>query len=364
MKIVTVIGARPQFIKAAAFSRQIREIPGVREVIVHTGQHYDSNMSDVFFEEMDIPRPDHHLGIGSDRHGAQTGRMLAAVEQVLLTEKPDWLLVYGDTNSTLAGALAAAKLHIPVAHVEAGLRSFNRRMPEEVNRVLTDHAADLLFAPTGTAVANLRREGLPEERIRLVGDVMYDAALFYGARAREESRILDRLGLQPDGYVLATIHRAENTDEPARLQAIFSALAKLAGDLRVVVPLHPRTRAVLAAQEKVERLAARVDLVDPVGYLDMTRLEQAARLITTDSGGVQKEAFFHGVPCVTLRGETEWVELVEAGWNRLAPPADADGILRQCRQALAQPKPDSVLLYGAGDASKRIVDDLAAWGRA
>ncbi|HYE01185.1 MAG TPA: UDP-N-acetylglucosamine 2-epimerase (non-hydrolyzing) [Alphaproteobacteria bacterium] len=360
MRICTVVGARPQFIKAAAFSRVARATPGVEEFIVHTGQHYDGNMSAVFFEEMGIPEPQYNLAIGSGGHGAQTGRMLAAIEEILVERRPDWLLVYGDTNSTLAGALAAAKLHIPVAHVEAGLRSFNRRMPEEVNRVLTDHASDLLFAPTATAVENLRREGMPEARIRLSGDVMYDAALYYGARARAESRILDRLGLTPGGFVLATVHRAENTDDPARLAAVFGGLAGLAEQAEVVLPLHPRTRAALERSNL--RIPPRLRLIDPVGYLDMVMLEQSCRLIATDSGGVQKEAFFFGVPCATLRDETEWVELVELGWNRLVPPTAADAVAAGLLAALAGRPTATAHPYGRGDAARLIIDVLAGQG--
>lgn len=326
LKIVSVVGARPQFIKAAAVSRVLRATEGVKEILVHTGQHYDANMSDVFFEELEIPRPDYNLGIGSGTHGAQTGKMLEAIEKVLLEEKPDWVLVYGDTNSTLAGALAAVKLHIPVAHVEAGLRSFNRHMPEEINRVLTDHASDLLFAPTKSAVINLRHEGIPEERIKLVGDVMFDAALFYGKRAERQSQILNKLDLKPKGYVLATVHRAENTDDPVRLKVIFDALCEIAGEIKVVLPLHPRTREALIKSGMYDKVASGIYLTEPVGYLDMVMLEKNARLIATDSGGVQKEAFFYHVPCVTLREETRWVELVELGWNRVIPPTSKDRV--------------------------------------
>lgn len=354
MKLLAVVGARPQFIKAAAVSRALRATPGVREVLVHTGQHYDDNMSRVFFEELEIPEPGYHLGVGSGTHGAQTGRMLEAIEQVLLEERPDWVLVYGDTNSTLAGALAAVKLHIPVAHVEAGLRSFNRRMPEEINRVLTDHASDLLFAPTETAVRNLRREGIPGERIHLVGDVMYDAALYYGAKAKRVSRILDRLGLEPKGYVLATVHRAENTDDPARLHAIMGGLVEVAREIPVVLPLHPRTRVALEREGMLGEVQVYLRLIPPVGYLDMVMLEQNARLIATDSGGVQKEAFFYRVPCVTMRDETEWVELVESGWNRLAPPKNAAAISKAVFAHMGAVGRD-VDLYGGGEAAQRIV---------
>lgn len=356
MRIVTIVGARPQFVKVAAVSRQLRKEPGVREVLVHTGQHFDANMSDVFFADLDIPPPDHHLGVAGGGHGAQTGRMLEAVERVLLDEAPDVVLVYGDTNSTLAGALAAVKLHIPVAHVEAGLRSFNRRMPEEINRVLTDHAAELLLAPTAAAVENLRVEGIAGARVHLVGDVMYDAALAFGARAERESRILSTLGVQPGGYVLATVHRAENTDDPARLAAVFGGLAAVAEQVPVVLPLHPRTAGALD-RLGLRAASPRLRLVEPLGYLDMLMLEKHAGLVATDSGGVQKEAYFYGVPCVTLRDETEWVELVEAGWNRLAPPVSAHAVATAVLGALGTRGRDGNL-YGDGTAAERVASLL------
>ena len=356
MKIITVVGARPQFIKAAAVSRVLRQTPGVGEVLVHTGQHYDENMSRVFFDELMIPEPDYHLGIGSGNHGAQTGRMLEAIEQVLMGEKPDWVLVYGDTNSTLAGALAAVKLQVPIAHVEAGLRSFNRKMPEEINRVLTDHAANLLFAPTETAVANLRHEGIADNRVRLVGDVMYDAALFYAER-EANSRVLEVLGIEPRGYVLATVHRAENTDDPERLRAIFEGLAQVAEQLPVVLPLHPRTRKALEREGLLEQMTRSLHLIKPVGYLEIIALEKNARIIATDSGGVQKEAYFHRVPCVTLRDETEWVELVETGWNRLVAPREPVGIARAIMQNL-DTRGREVGLYGGGQSAEKIVEIL------
>lgn len=352
--VLTIVGARPQFIKAAVVSRALRAQPGVREVLVHTGQHYDDNMSRVFFEELEIPEPDYHLGIGGGTHGQNTGRMLEALEEVLLQERPDWVLVYGDTDSTLAGALAAAKLHIPVAHVEAGLRSFNRRMPEEINRVLTDHVSDLLFAPTEVAVRNLLREGIPSEKIHLVGDVMYDAALYYGEKAERESQVLRRLGLVPKGYVLATLHRAENTDDPERLRVVLQALAQVNKEVPVVLPVHPRTRK-RAEAFGLDHLLGEVLAIEPVGYLDMVMLEKNARVIATDSGGVQKEAFFHRVPCVTLREETEWVELVELGWNRLCPPRDpasiVDYLLHDWTGGEATP-------YGTGHAGSAIAAHL------
>ncbi|MBX6323223.1 MAG: UDP-N-acetylglucosamine 2-epimerase (non-hydrolyzing), partial [Rhodospirillaceae bacterium] len=313
MKLLSVVGARPQFVKAAVLSRALAAGGGLREVMVHTGQHFDDEMSAVFFRELSIPAPAYELGVHGGGHGAMTGRMLAALEPVIEAEAPDLVLVYGDTNSTLAGALAAAKLHVPVAHVEAGLRSFNRRMPEEVNRVLTDHASDLLFCPTAAAVENLRREGIVGG-VHWVGDVMYDAALFAGARARAESDIVTRLGLDDGGYALATVHRAENTDDEARLRRVVACLRAQVRERPVVLPLHPRTR------QAAERFGIDLDgllVCPPLGYLDMARLLQGAALVLTDSGGLQKEAYFHRVPCVTLRDETEWVETVECGWNRL-----------------------------------------------
>jgi len=356
VKLLTVVGARPQFIKAAAVSRVIRsDYPGIiDEVLVHTGQHFDHAMSEVFFTELDIPQPRYNLEIAGGPHGAMTGRMLEAIEQVLLQEGPDCLLVYGDTNSTLAGALAAAKLHVPVAHVEAGLRSFNMRMPEEINRILADRVSRLLFCPTRTAVANLYAEGLTQG-VSNVGDVMFDASLHYRGMARERSSVLGRLGLLEQSYVLATCHRAENTDDPQRLQAIIQALAELAGEMPVVLPLHPRTRNTLAALGLNAALKA-VTLVEPLPFLDMIRLEQTARCIVTDSGGVQKEAFFYQVPCVTMRDETEWPETVELGWNRLAGASReriVDAVLQAQRPALSGSAP-----YGDGQASQLIAEGL------
>lgn len=350
MKIVTIVGARPQFIKAATVSRAFAQ-QGVVEVIVHTGQHFDANMSDVFFDELEIPRPHHHLGIGGGSHGAMTGRQLERIETVLLGECPDWVLVYGDTNSTLAGALAAAKLHIPVAHVEAGLRSFNRRMPEEINRVLTDHVSKLLFAPTHAAVENLAREGISDGRVRRVGDVMLDATLFYEERARKPAWF-DGLEIACGEFVLCTIHRAENTDSHQNLEGIMGGLGKSCQP--IILPLHPRTKTAL--KESGLAVPSNVRLVPPVGYLEMTWLEGQCRAIATDSGGVQKEAYFHGKPCVTLREETEWVELVLAGANKLVG-ADPGKI----RDALADI--DSILvnhsgIYGDGNTADRIVRTL------
>lgn len=358
MKILTVVGARPQFIKASVVTQALRRA-GVREVLVHTGQHYDQGMSEVFFQELAIPPPDVHLGIGSDRHGAQTGKMLGALEEVVLRERPDRVLVYGDTNSTLAGALVAAKLHIPVAHVEAGLRSFNQRMPEEINRVLTDHVSQWLFAPTAAAVTNLAREGISGARVQQSGDVMYDVALHYAREAELHSGILARLGLKPREYLLATVHRAENTDDSDRLGAIFEGLSSISVELPVVLPLHPRTRKMLDQNGgKKAQSGGGMTLLDPVGYLDMLMLEKSARLVVTDSGGVQKEAFFYQVPCVTLREETEWVELVEAGWNRLAPPTSAADVARVIRQSLAAKPGTAIKPYGEGRAAELIVPAL------
>ncbi|MGE5482440.1 MAG: non-hydrolyzing UDP-N-acetylglucosamine 2-epimerase [Bacteroidota bacterium] len=357
MRIVTVLGARPQFIKAAALSWTLRSLPGVEELLVHTGQHYDRDMSDIFFDELDIPRPHYHLGIGSGSHGAQTGRMLEAIEQVLLEVRPDWVLVYGDTNSTLAGALAAVKLHLPVAHVEAGLRSFNRRMPEEINRVLSDHASDRLYAPTQAAVSNLEKEGIPDERIRLVGDIMFDAALRFGEKAGRESTVLQRLAVSPGGYVLATVHRAENTDDLSQLTAIFQGLAEVARDLPVILPLHPRTRRAAAEAGLLDVGSEGLRLVEPLGYLDMIQLEKNAAVVATDSGGVQKEAFFYRVPCVTLRSETEWTELVSLGWNVLAPPDTSVAVARAVRAAIGR-KGNEAQPYGDGRAALAILADL------
>ncbi len=323
LKVVTVVGARPQFIKAAMISRVIKDIyaGGAQEVIVHTGQHFDGNMSKVFFDELDIPEPKYNLEISGGGHGEMTGRMLSSIENVLLEEKPDYLLIYGDTNSTLAGALAAAKLHIPVAHVEAGLRSFNMRMPEEVNRILADRVSSLLFCPTKTAVENLKVEGITKG-VNNVGDVMFDAALFYRDCARSQSLILGNLGLVKKGYVLATCHRAENTDDVNRLRPILEALSIISKDQPVVLPLHPRTRKLIENYCLQGYLKGLI-LTDPLPFLDMVALEQDAAIILTDSGGVQKEAYFYEVPCITMRDETEWVETVELGWNRLVG-ADKD----------------------------------------
>lgn len=355
MKILTIIGARPQFIKAATVSRVIKEHTDIIEIIVHTGQHFDANMSNVFFEEMNIPKPDYHLGIGGGNHGYQTGHMLIKIEEVLLQEKPDWVLVYGDTNSTLAGALAASKLHIPLAHVEAGLRSFNKKMPEEQNRILTDHLADVLFTPTADAIRNLEKEGISDLKIKMVGDVMYDAALYYGAISDEKGTVIQQEGLDGKEYVLCTIHRAENTDNDDRLTEIFDNLEALSKEQKVVLPLHPRTK------EALKRIGfnfgkTNIRFIDPVGYIDMVELEKCAGLIITDSGGVQKEAYFHKVPCITLRNETEWVELVEKGYNDLI--RDLGKLKEIAGKKIGFQIVQNEALYGKGNAANEIIETL------
>lgn len=360
MKLTTIVGARPQFVKAAMVSRAIVErnrrggFP-IQEDILHTGQHYDDNMSDVFFRQMGIPPPCANLGVGSGPHGATTARMLEGLEREIEQRRPDWVLVYGDTNSTLAGALAAAKLQVRLAHVEAGLRSFNRRMPEEINRVVADHLSDLRLCPTRTAVANLAAEGCAKGAWH-VGDVMYDAALAFGDLAAAASPILRDLGLEPKRYALATVHRAENVDDPTRLGEIFRALGELARNETIVFPVHPRTRGKLAV---LGPLPQGLRALDPVSFLDMVQLEKNAHIILTDSGGVQKEAYFHGVPCVTMRDETEWTETVEAGWNRVAG-ADRARIVAAARDARAgRPIAD----YGQGNSAAAVLDCLEKAGR-
>ena len=347
--IMTIVGARPQFIKVAPVSRALRQSGRIREILVHTGQHFDTNMSDVFFKELGISKPDHLLEVSGGGHGAMTGAMLQKLEPLVQELKPDMVLVYGDTNSTLAGALAAAKLHVPVAHVEAGLRSFNRAMPEEINRIMTDHLASILFSTTDASTQNLCKEGIDPRIIHQVGDVMLDAALLFAARAKSQSVMLQDLGLEEGRFVLATIHRAENTDHVGNLSTLVASLEEVAAKIPVVLPLHPRTRDALArAGQKFHA----VTLVEPLGYLDMVALESQAAVIATDSGGVQKEAFFYQVPCVVLREETEWVELVELGWNELAPPSGSNiakiitGAIGR-RGLVAQP-------YGDGHAAEKI----------
>lgn len=353
MKIITVLGARPQFIKAALVSKRLRE-SGIKEILVHTGQHYDFNMSDVFFHELAIPKPDHYLGIGSGSHGYQTGNMLMEIEKILLKEKPDLTIVYGDTNTTLAAALSSVKLHIPIAHIEAGLRSFNKKMPEEINRVLTDHISDILFAPTDIAVENLKMEGITKG-VYKVGDVMFDVALAT-ERLINHEKILREFGLEKDGYILATIHRAENTDVLENLKNIIDALEEVANNnLKVFFPAHPRTKSAMEMNRlKIENPYVRV--VEPVSYIEMISLEKNARLIVTDSGGVQKEAYFFRTPSIILRNETEWVELVEIGFNILAG-TKKDSIVNSIHNRLNRADPLKwINFYGNGKASERIVE--------
>lgn len=353
MKIVTIIGARPQFVKAAVVSRAFQQMQDVTEIIVHTGQHYDANMSDIFFEEMNIPKPTHHLHIQESLHGAMTGKMMQGIETILLSEKPDYVLVYGDTNSTLAGALAASKLHIPIAHVEAGLRSFNMKMPEEVNRILTDRISTHLFCPTNQAIENLKAEGYENIacNIHLTGDVMLDAAMFY--HAKNTSTILQQQGLEKNNYFLCTIHRAENTNDIDRLKSIVSALNKLNSIHKVVVPLHPRT--VKYIQEY--KIETNFTILEPVGYFDMLQLIAHSKIILTDSGGLQKEAFFFNKFCVTLRDETEWVELVHNNCNILTG-ANEQKILEAVHHFQQATFPTNLSLYGNGKAGEQIASIL------
>jgi UDP-GlcNAc3NAcA epimerase len=349
-KIVTIVGARPQFIKAAAVSRVLRE--RYHEVLVHTGQHYDYEMSGIFFDGLELPKPDVNLGVGSGSHGAQTGAMLKSVEDVLLEERPDWLLIYGDTNSTLAGAVAASKLSVRVAHVEAGLRSFNRRMPEEVNRIVADHLSDLLLCPSQVAVTHLAAEGI-SKNVHITGDVMLDVLNWARQRlSAVPSGILDRLGLTRQGYLLATVHRSENTDDPVRLSGIVTAFNAI--DEPIVFPVHPRARKVMS--QSGCQLGPHVQLIDPLSYLDMVAVTGSARLVLTDSGGLQKEAYWLGVPCLTLRDETEWVETVDAGWNTLVS-ADAMRIEQAVRAFAPAGLPPA--LYGDGAAAVKCVDLLS-----
>src|SRR5215472_12725097 len=363
MKIITVVGARPQFVKAGILSKALNETPQIDNVLVHTGQHYDAEMSRIFFDELEIPAPKHNLRVGSGSHGSQTGRMLEGLEAVFKLESPDWVLVVGDTNSTIAGVLAAVKLHISVAHVEAGLRSFNRKMPEEINRVLADHASDLLFVPTQLAVSNLFREGIGDSRVHLVGDVMCDATLYYSQRAEAHSTILQRMALQKKEYILTTIHRPENTDSEKNLRTILAGLSDVATHLPIIFPIHPRTRKATLKIQGMEKLSTGIRFVDPVGYLDMLMLERNARLIATDSGGIQKEAFFFSVPCVTLRNETEWRELVDFGCNHLTPPVNSEAVSSSVLHALNKRPQEVSNPYGDGHASKKIVQILCGSDR-
>ena len=349
MKILTIIGARPQFIKAAMLSRQLSLVEGLQEIVVHTGQHYDVKMSEVFFSELDIPQPGYNLGIGGGSHGQNTGRMIEAIEKVLIYEQPSIVLVYGDTDSTLAGALAAVKLHIPVAHIEAGLRSFNRLMPEEINRVLVDHCSKYLFAPTQIAMRNLTEERILRN-VHLVGDVMYDAALYYGKIAEKQSDILKELRLLPQSYILATIHRQENADSQEKLKNIITTLNN--APLPVIFPIHPRTKSKLDLFEiKIE---SNVTVIEPMGYLDMIMLEKNSALIATDSGGIQKEAYFHNVPCVIFRGETEWKELIDIQACFLVDFENPLATIEKVLEGYNNNFPTSI--YGQGDTALNIVD--------
>ena len=352
MKILTIIGARPQFIKAATVSRVIKSMDNVEEVLVHTGQHFDQNMSDVFFEEMSIPKPSYNLEISSLSHGAMTGRMLEGIESIIVDEKPDWVLVYGDTNSTLAGALAASKLHVKVAHVEAGLRSYNMRMPEEQNRILTDRISSVLFCPTEVATSNLQAEGYDDLDIQVakVGDVMYDAALFYSNRARQPGWF-STLNIRND-FALATIHRAENTDNPDRLREIVLALNEVHSATPVILPLHPRTKKIISGLD----VDLNVHTVDPVGYLEMVYLLKSCAFVLSDSGGVQKEAYYFEKPCFIMRDETEWTELVDYGANKIVG-ANRDAILAATND-ISNDIDFSHEFYGTGDAADQIVDYL------
>lgn len=352
MKIVTIVGARPQFVKAAVLSRLIKNDPLVEEVIVHTGQHFDASMSDIFFEQMEIAKPHYHLEVNSLSHGAMTGRMLEKIEDVLLNEKPDVVLVYGDTNSTLAGALAAQKLHIPVAHVEAGLRSFNMDMPEESNRIITDRISSILFAPTNTAIAHLKKEGFDNYDIKVcrTGDIMLDAALYYANKSKERSKLSLDLSKQ---FILCTLHRAENTDDFKRLKEIVNALNEISKEMEIILPLHPRTKKMLGKHG----LDLHVNTIDPVGYFEMIELLKHCALVMTDSGGLQKEAYFFKKPCVTLRDETEWTELLENGFNKLAG-ANSKLIQSSVNDMLSTKFDFSIELYGDGTSGIKILEEL------
>ncbi|MGJ0308716.1 non-hydrolyzing UDP-N-acetylglucosamine 2-epimerase [Aliarcobacter cryaerophilus] len=351
LKIVTILGARPQFIKAGSVSREISKYKEIEEIIVHTGQHYDSNMSDIFFDEMKIPKPNYFLGIGGKSHGAMTGQMIEKIEEVVIKEKPDWIVVYGDTNSTLAGAIVASKLHIKLAHIEAGLRSFNMNMPEEINRILTDRVSNILFCPTNTAVENLIKEGFENFNCKILrsGDVMQDGAIFY-----KDLAVKPNIEIK-DNFILCTIHRAENTDDEYRLKNIFEALEEIGKNKQVIIPIHPRTK------KKLENLGLNVrnlTIIEPVGYLEMVWLIDNCDFVMTDSGGLQKEAYFFEKQCITLRDETEWIELVECGANILVG-ANKDRILEVYNNNLEFDKDNSRLdLYGDGKASSKIILEL------
>ena len=374
MKIVTVIGARPQIIKAAALSRAIEThyADQIKEVIVHTGQHYDDNMSQDFFDELGIPHPDYNLHVGSASHGVQTARMTEGIEEVLIKERPDFIVLYGDTNSTLAGAIAASKLHIPVAHIEAGLRSFNKAMPEEINRIVCDHCSTLLFSPTLAGVENLKREGFPmsndrpftidNPKVYHCGDIMYDNSLHFAQIAEAKAQTIKTLGLEGKPFILATVHRDSNTDQPERLNAIFSAILRLSERTQVVLPLHPRTAKLLKTHLAAKRQAQLfnspdIKIIPPVSFLEMTALERNARLIMTDSGGVQKEAYFFKKPSIILRPETEWVEIVETG-NAILTDADEQRIMEAWNRFESQPSAIFPEIFGDGKAAEFIIQQL------
>ncbi|MDT9235075.1 non-hydrolyzing UDP-N-acetylglucosamine 2-epimerase [Limnospira sp. PMC 917.15] len=361
MKIITILGARPQFIKSAVVSSELKKIGFCEEVIVHTGQHYDDNMSKIFFEQLSLQSPKYNLGVGSGTHGYQTGMMMIRLEEVILEEKPTAIIVYGDTNSTVAGSLVAAKLQIKAIHIEAGLRSWNRSMPEEINRVVSDHLADILFSPTETSVTNLINEGISKTKIELVGDVMYDVFLRQESLSKNLNNALEKHNLKKGDYILATLHRAENTDNVDRLKAIITALNMLGQKFQVIMPLHPRTLTKLKANLLVKDYCD-IKILKPVGYLEMYELEANSRLICTDSGGVQKEAYFHRVPCVTYRHETEWIELVSSGWNYLVEPTDAESIYQTFLKAIETEIASlPEINYGGGKASEEIAKKIVSY---
>jgi UDP-GlcNAc3NAcA epimerase len=349
-KILTIVGARPQFVKAAALSRALKKL-GVEEVLVHTGQHFDENMAEIFFRQMEIPQPKYNLGINSLSHGAMTGRMLEEIEKVLISEKPSAVVVFGDTNSTLAGALAASKLHIPVAHIEAGLRSFNMKMPEEINRILTDRVSNFLFCPTEVAIKNLHHEGFDNFDINIInsGDVMYDVALYYSQFSGERSTIINDLGLNKTPFLLTTLHRQENTDDLHRLNSIISALNILSQDYRIVLPIHPRTRKILQNQN----IKLKFEQIDPVGYFDMIEILKHCEMVITDSGGVQKEAFFFEKHCLVTRDETEWTELVDLKYNFMVG-AETDKIVNTVSEVVNATAKFDVKPYGKGNSAEKI----------
>ncbi len=374
MKIVTIIGARPQIIKAAALSRAIQNhySDRIHEVIVHTGQHYDDNMSQVFFDELGIPKPDYNLHVGSASHGVQTAKMIEGIEKILMDEKPDYIVLYGDTNSTLAGAVAASKIHVPVAHIEAGLRSFNKSMPEEINRIVCDHCSTLLFSPTLAGVENLKREGFPMDndgpytidnpKVYHCGDIMYDNSLHFADIAEEKTDIIQRLALAGKPFILATIHRDSNTDHPERLNAIFDALIQLSKETQVVLPMHPRTAKLLKTNLDVEKQtqifnSPSISLIPPVSFLEMIALERHAQLVMTDSGGVQKEAYFFQKPCIILRPETEWVEIVETG-NAILADADKRRILEAWEHFKGNPPTVFPEIFGDGHAAEFMLEQM------